>query len=292
MKGTGYSIKDLEILSGIKAHTIRIWEKRYNLLVPDRTDTNIRYYNDNDLRRILNVSLLVRNGFKISKVATWDDERIKSSVLEVSVSKTSKNDFVERLLLLMINFDNRGFIRLTDEIISEMGLEEAVPQVFFNLFIRIGTYWQVGSVFPAQEHFVTHIFRQKLMAEIDKLGLPDQSESTILFYLAENELHEVSLLYYAYLARKLNYQVIYLGQSVPFDDLKKMVVQMKIDYVFSAFINSIQKEELESYLNELKNIFGHQKIFITGGQVQHHHPVLPRNVKVVKDFHDFKKYLA
>ena len=292
MKGASYTIKDLEILSGIKAHTIRIWEKRYNLLIPERTDTNIRYYNDNDLRKILNVSLLVRNNFRISRVAAWNEEKVAEMVLEVSELKTSKNDYVERLLLYMINFDHSGFIKLTDEIIREMGLEEAVPQVFFNLFARIGIYWQVGSVFPAQEHFVTYLFRQKLIAEIDKPQAVEQNGKTFLFFLMERELHELSLLYYAYLARKYGYQVIYLGQSVPFDDLKKVSLQVKTDYVFSAFVNSIQKEDLESYLEELKNVFNHHKIFITGGQVQFHTPDLPRNVKVVKDFHDFKKYLA
>ena len=292
MKGASYSIKDLEILSGIKAHTIRIWEKRYNLLVPDRTDTNIRYYSDNDLRKILNVSLLVRNGYRISRVAAWNEKKVADTVLEVSESKTSKNDYIERLMLLVINFDQSDFSRLTDEIIRQMGLEEAVPQVFFNLFARIGIYWQVGSVFPAQEHFVTYLFRQKLIGEIEKMGEDAPKGKTILFFLMENELHELSLLYYAYLARKYGYQVIYLGQSVPFSDLKKVSLQLKTDYVFSAFVNSIQKEDLESYLEDLKNVFDHHKIFITGGQVQFHTPELPRNVKVVKDFHDFKKYLT
>lgn len=291
MQETSYSIKDLEVLSGIKAHTIRIWEKRYNLLVPERTETNIRFYTDDDLRKILNISLLVRHGFKISKVARWSDEKIREAILELMQSGSSESDYIDQLLMYMINFDDAGFTRVTNDVIDKMGMEEAISEVFFQLFVGIGTFWQVGSIFPAQEHFVTNIFRQKLIVEIDKLETNNGKGTTILFYLPENEYHEISLLFYSYLAHKYGYHVIYLGQTVPFDDLKKIAVQVQIDYVFSAFIHSIEKEELENYLNELKNLFGHQKIFITGGQIQQYNPELPRNMKVIKDYHDFKKYL-
>lgn len=292
MKSEHYSIKDLEVLSGIKAHTIRIWEKRYNLLNPDRTDTNIRLYSDADLRRILNVSMLVNNGFKISKVAVWEEAAIKNAVLKVSQGKTSETDYVDRMLVQMLNFDNEGFYKLSSEIINKLGLEVAVTQVFFELFKRIGTYWQVGSIFPAQEHYVTSIFRQKMIAEIDKLGITNTRNSTILFFLPEKEMHEMSLLFYSYLAIKSGYNVIYLGQLVPFEDLGKIQTLVKIDYVFTAFINSISTEELENYLDVLKRTFHDQKVFITGWQLQDKNPVLPRNVKIVKDYHEFKKYLG
>jgi MerR family transcriptional regulator, light-induced transcriptional regulator len=291
MKNAGYSIKDLEVLSGIKAHTIRIWEKRYNLLVPDRTDTNIRYYSDDDLRRMLNVSLLVRNGFKISKVAKWNDEAINSTILEISERKTSESDYIDRLILYMIHFDNKKFYRLTSEIINEKGLEEAMSKVFFEFFIKVGTYWQVGSIFPAQEHYVTNILRQKLIAEIDKLGMPEMKNQSILFFLPDNELHELSLLYYSYIAMTLGYHVVYLGQFVPWADLKKIQQQLKVDYVFTAFVNSIPQDQLSDYLQSLRDLFSSQKIFITGWQLQIHQPVIPRNVKVIKDYREFKKYL-
>ncbi|MFW6371061.1 MAG: MerR family transcriptional regulator [Bacteroidota bacterium] len=291
MKNLGYSIKDLEVLSGIKAHTIRIWEKRYNLLVPERTETNIRYYSDDDLRRMLNVSLLVRNGYKISKVARWDEEAINNAVLEVSQTKTSESDYIDRLILYMINFDNISFYNLITRIIEEKGIEEATSKVFFEFFIKVGIYWQVGSIFPAQEHYVTNIFRQKIISEIDKSGITNKRNQNILFFLPDKELHELSLLFYHYLAQQLGYHVIYLGQFVPWDDLVKIQNQVKIDYVFTAFINSIAKEDLENYLESLKELFGDQKIFITGWQLQLHQPAIPRNVKIVKDYREFKKYL-
>ena len=292
MKTEGYSIKDLEVLSGVKAHTIRIWEKRYNLLTPGRTDTNIRYYSDTDLRRILNVSLLVNSGYKISKVAKLDDQKIKNSVIEITQNKTSESDYVDRLILHMLNFDNIGFYNFTNEIIAQKGFEDAVLKVFFALFERIGTYWQVGTIFPAQEHYVTSILRQKLIAEIDKLGFENRNGSTILFFLPEGELHEMSLLFYSYLAQKNGYNVIYLGQYVPFEDLAKVQTHIKIDYVFTAFINAILKEELEIYLVKLKETFQHQKVFVTGWQIQHNSPVLPRSVKIIQDYKDFNKYLC
>ncbi len=292
MKAEGYSIKDLEVLSGVKAHTIRIWEKRYNLLSPARTDTNIRYYNDADLRRILNVSLLVNSGYKISKVANWEESQLKQAVLEATEKKVTEPDYVERLILYMLNFDNIGFYKLVNEIIEKKGFEDAIVKVFFVLFERIGTYWQVGSIFPAQEHYVTSILRQKLIAETDKLGVEDRKSQTMLFFLPEGELHEMSLLFYAYLARKYGYNVIYLGQFVPFDDLVKVQSHIKIDYIFAAFINPLTKEDLESYLLQLKEAFQNQKIFITGWQVKQLMPDLPRNVKIVKDYKEFKKFVG
>jgi len=292
MKTEGYSIKDLEVLSGVKAHTIRIWEKRYHLLTPGRTETNIRYYNDTDLRRILNVSLLVNNGYKISKVAKWDHSQLYQTVLQVSEKSTTEKDYVERLILHMINFENIAFSNLISEIIAKKGFEESMAKVFFALFERIGTYWMVGSVFPAQEHYVTSLLRQKLIAEIDKLNVESRNGSTILFFLPEGELHEMSLLFYSYLAKKNGYNVIYLGQYVPFEDLAKVQSHVKIDYVFTAFLNSISKENLESYLVNLKDTFQHQKVFITGWQIQHINPQLPRSVKIVKDSADFKRYLC
>lgn len=292
MKSDGYSIKDLEVLSGIKAHTIRIWEKRYNLLCPQRTTTNIRFYTDDDLKRILNVSLLVKNGYKISKVSQWKEEEIKETVLNVGKVNKSEEAYVERLLVYMLNFDNVQFYKLVNEIIDDYGIDEAIFKVFFSLFERIGTYWQVGSIFPAQEHYVTNIIRQKLIAEIDRIGLKNTRGKTILFYLSENELHELSLLFYSYLAHKAGYNVVYLGQFVPFADITKMSSYLKIDFVFTAFINSIPKEELEKYLVNLKELFQQQKIFITGWQVNELNPALPRNVKTIKDFKEFKKYLG
>ncbi len=291
MKKKGYAIKDLEVLSGIKAHTIRIWEKRYNLLEPSRTDTNIRYYSDEDLRRLLNISMLVRNGFKISKIANMDDKTIRSTILEINQKYSSEAEYINRLILHMADFDNRSFLMLSDEIIKKMGLESAVTKVFFEFFTRVGTYWQVGSIFPAQEHYVTHIFSQKVLAEIDKLPVPDEKSPTMLMYLPENEHHELSLLFYAYLAQKAGINVIYLGASVPWSDLVNIHSQVKLDYVFTAFINGIKQDDLGNYVGSMKSLFRKQKVFITGGQLKDFYYKLPRYMKMIKDYQEFLQFL-
>ena len=292
MKSESYSIKDLEVLSGIKAHTIRIWEKRYNLLNPNRTDTNIRFYTDEDLKRILNISLLTKSGYKISKVASWDKTKINKTIIEIDAGKISESNYIDRFLIAMINFDNVEFIKLLNKVLSGVEFEEAFLGIFFKLFERVGTYWQAGAIFPAQEHFVSNIFRQKLIAEIDRVYINNVKKSTMLFFLPENELHEIGLLFYSYLAQKAGYNVIYLGQDLPSDDLGKIQLKIEIDYIFTAFANPISKENLENYLVNLKDTFQQQKIFITGYQVQNHLPVLPRNFKVVKNFKEFRKFLG
>jgi len=286
-----YSIKDLEVLSGVKAHTIRIWEKRYELLAPGRTDTNIRYYNDEDLKRMLNVSLLVKNGFKISKVAKWTDKDIKDTVLKISETKTTEKDYIERLMLHMLHFDNYNFLRIINEVLAKLGVEESVIKVFFPLFEKIGTFWQIGSIMPAQEHYVSNIFRQKIIAEIDKLKIYNEKGKTILFFLPDNELHELSLLFYSYLAQKSGYNVVYLGQFIPLEDLESIHLNLETDYIFTAFINPLSKEELENALFQIKNVFQQQKMFVTGWQIKYHMPNLPRNVKVISNLTEFRRYL-
>ena len=285
MKESGYSIKDLEVLSGIKMHTIE-------MAAPERTDTNIRWYDDSNLKRLLNISFLTKNGYKISKIAEWNDDAIKETVLKISGNKNKDSDYVNQLLLRMVEMNSAGFTDLINEILKKYDIEEAYFNIFFSLFSRVGMYWQVGSIFPSQEHFVTSLLRQKLIAAIDKLEIKHRKNSTMLFFTHENELHEMGLLFYSYLANKNGFDVFYLGQAVPFSDLEKISHIKTIDYIFTTFINSISKPDLENYLNELKNCFPKQKIFVSGQQIQLHSPSLPRNVKTVKDYAEFRKYLG
>lgn len=283
-----YSIKDLEVLSGIKAHTIRIWEKRYKLLDPDRTDTNIRLYSDNDLRRLLNVAFLVNHGYRISKVCTWDEETIANQILDFQKTNPDVETFLDRMTVHMINFDGFAFTNLIDEVIIIYGFDEAVKKIFFPFFEKIGVFWQVGSIFPAQEHFISNLFRQKLIVEIDKLGAGNPDQDIMLFYLHADEMHELSLLYYSYLARKKGYQVYYLGQNVPLDDLVRLGRIEKIRYIFTVFINAIEKEELEKYLVDIKKLFPDRKLFISGLQLKQQKPVIPLGYSVVETYKDFE----
>lgn len=281
-----YSIKDLEHFSGIKAHTIRIWEKRYMLLDPNRTNTNIRLYTDEHVRKILNVAMLVRNGFKISNVASFSDSKIQSEVVRINQHLNYADKNVDQLLFSVVNLDSFGLENLLEEMILKNGFRKTIEQFIFPFFERIGVLWQAGSIFVAHEHFVSNLIRNKLIHETCLIKVEGFSK-TMLLFLREDEWHELSLLYYNYLAVQSGIRCIYFGQSLPFVDLNNLLSYRKFDFVCTSFVCSIDKTELETYLEKLSNIFPDGKILITGRQVSMNKPKLPENVVVVKNGNDF-----
>ncbi len=193
---SSYSIKDLEQLSGIKAHTLRIWEQRYNFIIPKRTDTNIRYYDDKDLKLILNVSLLRENGYKISKIADMDQEQIAGAVLEITEKNFSFSDQIHSLVLAMIDLDEERFEKIMSTNILQTGFENTMLSIIFPFLSKIGVLWQTGSITPAQEHFISNLIRQKLIVAIDGCYVPSKEiNNKYLLFLPEGELHEISLLF-------------------------------------------------------------------------------------------------
>ena len=246
-----YSIKDLEKISGIKAHTIRIWEKRYTLINPDRTDTNIRLYSDNDLRKILNVSILIRNGFKISKIAALKENEITDKVLIFSQTKSDVAAVIEHLLSAMFDLDEHKFEHIISNQILNIGFEEAFVKIIYPFFERIGVLWQAGSVVPAQEHFVSNIIRQKLIVAIDSLHSADILNKQFVLFLPEGEYHELGLLFYSYMLKKRGFKVIYLGQSVPLNNLLSINATQQADYFLFSVNTSLTKHKVE----EIKQFF-------------------------------------
>jgi len=288
---TIYSIKDLEHLSGIKAHTIRIWEKRYNLLDPDRTDTNIRNYSDEDVRRILNVSMLVKNGYKISHIAAFNQEKLQNEVLRLNKNLADPDKNIDQLLFHTMNLDSIGFEDFFDKIIAEYGFSKSITQIIFPFFERIGILWQAGSIFIAHEHFVSHLIRNRLIREAGKFE-NKKSSLNILFFLRENEWHELGLLYFNYLAAEVGARCIYLGQSLPFSDLSNLLVNSKFDFICTSFTSAIEKPELEQYLFNLSLVFNSNRILIAGRQIAIHKPKLPSNMAVVKTHNDFLRRIS
>jgi DNA-binding transcriptional MerR regulator len=286
-----YSIKDLEYLSGIKAHTIRIWEKRYQLIEPQRTDTNIRTYTDDDIRRILNVALLVKNGYKISNVAAYDESRLQAEVLRIHRIINDPENHVDQLIYQTINLDSFGFEKLLDKFIDEYGFPKTIQNIIFPLFDRIGILWQVGSIFSAHEHFVTNLIRNRLISETSKF-VSQESSKTVLFFLRENEWHELGLIFFNFLAAQEGLRCVYLGQSLPFIDLSNLLINSHFDYVCTSFIQAIEKVELEQYLANLSLIFNRNKILIAGRQIRIHNPKLPSNVFVIRNSNDFMKKIS
>lgn len=288
---TLYSIKDLEYLSGIKAHTIRIWEKRYHLLDPNRTDTNIRSYSDDDVRRILNVAMLIKNGYKISNVAAFDEAKLQSEVIRLNRNLSDPEKNIDQLLFHTVNIDTFGFEHLLEKIISELGFSKTILQVIFPFFERIGILWQAGSIFAAHEHFVSNLVRNRLIRETGKFESSDNAKS-ILFFLREDEYHELGLLYSNYLAAHAGLRCVYLGQNLPFGDLANLLNNSEFDFVCTSFISAIEKPEMEQYLANLSLVFNKNKILVAGRQLAIHKPKLPSNVIVVKSSNEFLKKIA
>lgn len=286
-----YSIKDLEHLSGIKAHTIRIWEKRYGLLDPNRSDTNIRSYSDNDVRRILNVAMLVKNGYKISSVSSFDEAKLQSEVIRLNRNANDAYKDIDQLLFHTVNLDTFGFEAMVDKIIDEFGFSKTIQQVIFPFFERIGILWQAGSIFTAHEHFVSNLIRNRLICEAAKFESSQESKSA-LFFLRENEWHELGLLYFNFLAAQAGFRCVYLGQSLPFEDLSNLLTANKYDFVCTSFVQAIEKPELELYLANLSLVFNQDKILISGRQITIHKPKLPSNVLVVKNSNDFLRRIS
>lgn len=279
-----YSIKDLEQLSGIKAHTIRIWEKRYRLFEPERTPTNIRYYSDEDLKKLLNVSILNRNGIKISNIVSMDNHEICDRIIEISDSFHDFTNQIEQLTLAMIDFDEVRFERVLSSSVIKIGFDETVTKILYPFFERIGVLWQIGTVYPAQEHFVSNLIRQKLIIAIDgQVGNARVNAATFLLFLPANEWHELGLLFYNYIIRKSGHNIIYLGQSLPLEDLAEIQSKQRINFILTSFTTPISNKRYLETINQLSESFKEQKIYITGLQsIEHNKVTLPFNVELIQ----------
>ncbi|HLO90213.1 MAG TPA: MerR family transcriptional regulator [Lentimicrobium sp.] len=278
-----YSIKDLEQLSGIKAHTIRIWEKRYGLFDPERTPTNIRYYSDDDLKKLLNVTILNRNGFKISNIVSMDNHEMNDRIIEISDSFHDFTNQIEQLTLAMIDFDEVRFERVLSSSVIKIGFDETVTRILYPFFERIGVLWQIGTIYPAQEHFVSNLIRQKLIIAIDgQLGNLKEKPSTFLLFLPPNEWHELGLLFFNYLIRKAGHNVIYLGQSLPLEDLAEIKSKQHIDYLFTSFTTPMTNKKFIEIVSQISDSFTDNKIYLTGIQVAEHEIEFPSNIEVIK----------
>ncbi|QOD61131.1 MerR family transcriptional regulator [Polaribacter haliotis] len=215
-----FTIKDLENISGIKAHTIRIWEKRYNLLEPKRTDTNIRYYSHSNLQKLLNVVLLNKNNYKVSKIAKMNDEEIKLQARELAFSLAIEDEAINSLKLSMLQFDKALFNNTYDQLLHKKTFREIFKDVFMPFLNHIGLLWQTDTVLPAHEHFISNLIAQKIHTNTEKLqySIP-KSKNTYVLFLPENEIHELGLLYLNYELVLRGNHTIYLGQSLPLDNL-------------------------------------------------------------------------
>jgi MerR family transcriptional regulator, light-induced transcriptional regulator len=277
-----YSIKDLEQLSGIKAHTLRIWEQRYNIMSPSRTDTNIRTYEDADLKLVLNIALLKEHGYKISEIAKFSQDHIHQEVVKVSEQKLNYPDQIHSLTIAMLDLDENRFEKIINTNILRFGFENMMIHIIYPFLSRIGTLWTTGSIGPAQEHFMSNLIRQKLIVAIDGQVVKQTTiQKKYLLYLPEGEMHELGLLFANYIIRARNHQTVYLGQSLPFNEIEFAYNIHKPDYIFTAITSVPSGNEIQPYINKLAERFKDTTIFMTGYQVVGQDVIAPVNVKII-----------
>lgn len=254
-----FTIKDMENLSGIKAHTIRIWEKRYNVLEPMRTDTNIRLYDVSALQKLLNIVLLNDYGYKIAKISKLEPEKISSLVNQILSEKNAKDHAVSVFKMAMMNYDQTLFFNTYTALLSEKSFKEIFKNVFIPLIEEVGLLWQTDTITPAHEHFISYLIKQKLISNIEKIQMlnPTRHDKVFVLYLPHNEIHELGLLYINYELLLNGYKTIYLGESVPISslvDLKKRFDNI----VFVSYVTvEPSRNEINNYVNEvIKEVLG------------------------------------
>ena len=285
-----YSIKELALLSGIKAHTIRIWEKRYNVFSPNRTDTNIRRYSEDDLKLALNISMLLKMGYKISHVARMSSEEIRKTVQDGN--KYVKPPSVpEAFFISAMNFDRETFSQRIDETIDEKGMEWTFEELIVPFQRRMGLLWQSGTITPAQEHFASNIIREKLITHTDKLPKAPIDAPRILFFLPEGDLHEIGIQYFAYHAKKEGFNTIYLGQGVPLPDIIEIGETQNVSAFFVSIINPLPEKELSDLFKTLIKSFPKSPVLATGYQVELYNKIIPKQVIRIPSAKEFLKVL-
>jgi DNA-binding transcriptional MerR regulator len=285
-----YSIKDLEQLSGIKAHTLRIWEQRYSLLQPKRTDTNIRFYDDDDLKLILNVALLNENGVKISKIASMAPNELREEVMRLTERSLTHDDQIHALTICMIEMDEERFDKILSTNILKLGFEQTMLNIIYPFMSKIGLLWQTGAINPAHEHFISNLVRQKLIVAIDG-QITQGGGKKFLLFLPEGELHEISLLFASYLIKSKGHKVIYLGQSTPNDDLLSVFKLHQPDYLLTVITTSPSSEYVQDYVTALSERFTSAQILVTGYQVIGQDLTFPENVRQMSYIRDIKELL-
>lgn len=265
-----FSISQLSRFSGIKPHTIRIWEQRYNALQPHRSEGNTRYYDGNQLRRLLNIVSLSGSGNKISRLCSMSDEELFELRAEYENDAGLNKDydfFISQLISGGMSYDERNFEKTFSHCLLRFGLQKTYKEIIFPLLDRIGLMWSVNNFPPSQEHYISNLLRQKIFTAIDSLPPVTKAENTWLLFLPEDEFHELGLLFSNYFLRSRDRNVIYLGASVPLSSVQHTLKELEITNLLLFMVHSDLHEKVEKYLNELSQIAGERKIYIAGSGI-------------------------
>jgi len=284
-----FSIKDIEAVSGIKSHTLRIWEQRYGIITPKRTQTNIRYYDEADLKLVLNISILNRHGYKISEIAKLSSSQIHEIILKLSGSKDVGYDTqIKGLISAMLLYDEHEFHKLLTTSVIQIGFEKTMINLLLPFLSEIGVLWQVGSINPAHEHFASNIIKQKLYVAIDgNVGRYCQNRKRFLLFLHENEKHTIGLLFANYVLRSRGHDVLYLGQELPTEDLKKSGEFSNPDYVLTILTSALSNTDKQKIVDLTAASWPNANILLTGSQLMNNDFVVPTNASVIYRIEDF-----
>lgn len=287
-----YSIKDLEKLSGIKAHTIRAWEQRYGLIKPKRTPTNIRYYLDADLKKLLNIAFLNKNGFKISKIAKMSEEEVAQKISELSDFSTEDASQLDALTISMIEMDEYKFNKIIQTNIKQLGFEPTMLKVIYPLLDKISMLWMTGSIQPVQENFVSYLIRQKVMAAIDQeVFTPKKNTKKFLLFLPLGEKQELSMLFLHFLIKTRHHKVVNLGLETSLKDVQDAYRIFQPDYVFTMITETFTDSPVQPYIDSLSQLLPTSTVLLSGYQIMVQNIVSQGNVLILNSLNDTINFL-
>jgi DNA-binding transcriptional MerR regulator len=287
-----FTIKDLENLSGIKAHTIRIWEQRYQFLKPERTDTNIRHYTNEELKKLLNIALLNKYGYKISQIDKMGEAEVKEKLLSLTQTQAQQERILNDLIQCMIDMDTDKLEHILDNYILARGIERTITQIIFPYMERIGVLWLTNHINPAQEHIVTNIIRQKLIVGIEGVNTSLKVNKTVLLFLPEGEYHELGMLFMYYLLKSRGVSVIYLGANVPINDVEYVVKLKNPNYIYSHLTSIGQKFNFEKFLANITKKFSNTPVIISGQLTQSYEKKIPPQINFKKSFSEVMEFVS
>lgn len=287
-----FTIKDLENLSGIKAHTIRIWEQRYTFLNPQRTETNIRYYSNDELKTVLNIALLNKYGYKISHIDKMSEDEMKEKILSLSQAQAQQERIVNDLIHYMVDLRLEEFESSLDTYIMAKGIERTITQIIFPFLERIGILWITNHVNPAQEHLVTNIIRQKLIVGIESTVSHVQINKTILLFLPEGEHHELGILFMYYLLKSRGVKVLYLGANVPVKDVEYVAQLKKPEFLYTHLTSVAHNFNFERFLSHISTRISGTPLIVSGLLTQQYKKKVPANISFKKSLADVMEYIT
>jgi DNA-binding transcriptional MerR regulator len=259
-----FSIRQIELLTGIKSHTLRIWEQRYDFFKAQRKESNMRFYTNEDLKKLLCISFLYHNGWKVSRIAALTDEQILKETEKTDINESNYPTAIQHLLKAAIDFNEAAFVAILNELTATIGFERLVTEICYGYMQRIGLLWDTSRIIPAQEHFSSYIIQNKIISETEKFSDTQNGDPEIVLFCPENEFHELPLLFINYLLRKNGWRVLYLGANVTLEDLKEAARIRGIRYLYLHLITNFTGFSIDDYFETLRKTFPDKIILASG----------------------------